>query len=140
MPEPSLVKHIVDFFYFMGKALYDVPLEISIGSAIILTFIWLMNEIFGRLSLWRNVLVSVWALVLIDLFLTPLKGLGTEHVWFLVIIVGTTTVIVGRKLAAIRKGKTPVAKCPRWGLEFEPTNSHAVKLDKKSRSTHGDAA
>lgn len=132
MPEPDLVKYIVDFFYFIAKALYDVPLEISIGTAIILTFVWLTNEIFGRLSLWRNVLVTVWILVLIDLFLTPLKGLGTEHVWLLVIIVAVTTVMLERKVATIRKGKMPIAKCPRCGLEFEPTNSHAAKLDKKA--------
>jgi hypothetical protein len=136
MPEPSLVKYVVDFFYFIGRALYEAPLEISIGSAIILTLIWLTNEIFGRLSLWRAVLVTVWALVLVDLFLNPLKNLGKEHVWLLVLAVGATTTIVERKLRhGLKKRKAHVVRCPHCGAEFDeahltrepPTSSDAAK-------------
>jgi hypothetical protein len=59
-----------DFFNFLLRSLSEVPLEVSIGSAMLLTFIWLMNEIFGRLSLWRIVLITIWGLVLLD-FYTP---------------------------------------------------------------------
>jgi uncharacterized membrane protein (DUF373 family) len=124
MSEPTLVKYVFDFLYFIGKALYDVPVEISIGSAIILTFIWLANEIFGRLSLWRTLLVTVWALVLVDLFLTLLKYLREEHVWLLVLVVGATTTIVERELRhGLKKRKAHVVRCPHCGTEFDETHS-----------------
>jgi hypothetical protein len=130
MSEPSLVKYVFDFLYFIGKALYDVPVEISIGSAIILTFIWLANEIFGRLSLWRTVLVTVWALVLVDLFLTPLKNVGKEHVWLLVLVVGATTAIVERKMPyGLKKRKVHVMRCPHCGAEFDEAQLQSAKSD-----------
>jgi hypothetical protein len=124
MSELDIFKYFVDFLYFVAKALYDVPLEISIGTAIILTFIWLTNEIFGRLSLWRTALITVWALVLVDLFLTPLKPLGAEYLWLLVLVVGVTTAIAERKLRhSLKSRKTHVLKCPHCGTEFDETSS-----------------
>jgi hypothetical protein len=123
MSEPNLLKYFVDFLYFVAKALYDVPLEISIGTAIILTFIWLTNEIFGRLSLWRTVLITVWALVFVDLFLTPLNHLGEEYLWLLVLVVGATTAIVERKLRhGLEKRKVHVVRCPHCGADFDETH------------------
>nr|MDO8134772.1 hypothetical protein [Candidatus Njordarchaeum guaymaensis] len=80
-------KYLVDFLSFFMNSIYSVPLEISIGGATVLTFFWLVDKIFSRLSVWRTVVVTVWGMLFLDLF-TPVRNLSKEQLWLIVILVG----------------------------------------------------
>jgi hypothetical protein len=98
MTEVAFLNPILDFLAFLANALYEVPLEVSIGSAVLLTFIWLTNELFGRLSLWRIVLVTIWGLVFVDRFVAPVSTMSKEQVWFIVLLIGTFMTVLEREL------------------------------------------
>jgi hypothetical protein len=98
MTEVAFLNPILDFLAFLANALYEVPLEVSIGSAVLLTFIWLTNELFGRLSLWRIVLVTIWGLVFVDTFVAPVSTMSKEQVWFIVLLIGTFMTVLEREL------------------------------------------
>jgi hypothetical protein len=138
MVEMSLVGFLFDFLSFVAKALYEVPLEVSIGTAVLLTFIWLTNEIFGRVGLWRVVLVTVWGLVLIDAFVVPVSTLAKEQVWLVVLFIGVVVTGVERELAGKVRLKTRLLRkyaakkaCPHCGAEI--SEADLVPMASKGR-------
>jgi hypothetical protein len=127
--EAAVVSALFDFSKFLANALYEVPLEVSIGSAMLLTFIWLTNELFGRMSLWRIVLVTVWGLVFVDAFLVPVNTMSKEQVWFIALLIGTFMTVLERELPRnlglrfrqwVRRtrGRPPRSTCPHCGREL----------------------
>jgi hypothetical protein len=129
MSEGEVVALASDFFNFLVRSLSEVPLEISIGSAVLLTFIWLANEIFGRLSLWRIVLITVWGMVLLD-FYTPVRNLGKEQLWLVVLLVGVGVTIIDRLLHSVI-GKVTMMICPHCGQEVTLTQLKRVRRQKQ---------
>jgi hypothetical protein len=132
LTEVAIVSTLLDFMTFLANALYDVPLEISIGSAMLLTFIWLPNELFGRLSLWRIVLVTIWGLVFVDTFLAPVSTMSKEQVWFIALLIGTFMAVLERELPRnlgfrlrqkLRRSKGDAARrtCPHCRRELPET-------------------
>jgi hypothetical protein len=127
--EVAIASFLFDFLKFLANALYEVPLEISIGSAMLLTFIWLANELFGRMSLWRVLLVTIWGLVFVDAFLAPVSTMSKEQVWFIALLIGAFMIVLERELrgnvgAKLRsrlrrsKGGRPRRTCPHCGREL----------------------
>jgi len=107
-------KYLVDFLGFFMNSIYSVPLEISIGGATVLTFFWLVDKIFSRLSVWRTVVVTVWGMLFLDLF-TPVRNLSKEQLWLIVILVGVVVTIV------------------QWGLGGTKVRMPKTFLRRKSR-------
>jgi len=98
------VNFLVDFLNFLLNSIYSVPLEISIGSATILTFLWLVDKIFSRLSVWRTVVITVWGMILLDFFI-PIGNLRKEQLWLIVILVGIVVAVTQWVLRPIRAWK-----------------------------------
>jgi len=134
MVEDSLIKLVGDFLDFFLRSVSDVPLEISVGSATILTFIWVVHEIFGHLSFLRIVCFTIWGLVLLD-FYTPVESLGREQVWFVVLVVGLAITVVEFTIEKkLSKGK--IKKCPHCGGEIsEGKLKPAKSSDKRMQKT-----
>jgi len=118
------VKYLVDFLSFFLNSIYSVPLDISIGGATVLTFFWLVDKIFSRLSIWRTVVVTVWGMLFLDLF-TPVKNLSKMQLWLIVILVGVAVGIVqwGLRRTKIRMPKTLL------GRESTERRSESVQRD-----------
>jgi hypothetical protein len=138
MNEVAFLNALFDFLTFLANALYEVPLEVSIGSAMLLTFIWLTNELFGRMSLWRIVLVTVWGLVFVDTFLAPVSTMSKEQVWFIALLIGTFMTVLERELPGnlglrlrqrLRRarGRPPRSTCPHCGRELPETEITTAK-------------
>jgi len=120
MTADVVVKYLVDFLSFFLNSIYDVPLDISIGGATVLTFFWLVDKIFSRLSVWRTVVVTVWGMLFLDLF-TPVRDLSKQQLWPIVIIVGIAVSIVqwGLRSVKVRMPKTLLSK--ERGFRNNPT-------------------
>jgi hypothetical protein len=134
----AFLNPLFDFLTFLANALYEVPLEVSIGSAMLLTFFWLTNELFGRMSLWRVVLVTVWGLVFVDTFLAPVSTMSKEQVWFIALLIGTFMTVLERELPRnlglklrrrLRRSKGGPAgeTCPHCGRELPETEITTAK-------------
>jgi hypothetical protein len=138
MTEVAFLNPLFDFLTFLANALYEVPLEVSIGSAMLLTFFWLTNELFGRMSLWRVVLVTIWGLVFVDTFLAPVSTMSKEQVWFIALLIGTFMTVLERELPRnlglklrlrLRRSKGGPAKktCPHCGRELPEVEIKSAK-------------
>jgi len=106
-----VAKYLVDFLSFFLNSIYAVPLEISIGGATVLTFFWLVDKIFSRLSVWRTIVVTVWGMLFLDLF-TSVKNLSKMQLWLIVMLVGIVVTIVqwGLRRMKVRMPKTLLSR------------------------------
>ena len=120
MTADVVVKYLVDFLSFFLNSIYDVPLDISIGGATVLTFFWLVDKIFSRLSIWRTVVVTVWGMLFLDLF-TPVKNLSKMQLWLIVILVGMAVGIVQWGLRRM-KVRMPMTLLSRESTERRSEN------------------
>jgi hypothetical protein len=130
--EFSVLGILSEFLGFLFKSLSEVPLEISIGSAVVLTFIWIANEIFGRLSLWRTVLVTVWGLIGFNYF-APVQDLSKEQIWLAILVIGAVTTIVGRAVHS-RLAKRKRQLCSHCGAEITAPLYVSKKLDQPAKT------
>jgi len=101
---------LYDFAVYIYSFLTTVPLSISLGSALLVTFIWLLNEVTSLLLFWRAVAITVWGLLTVDLFV-PVAHLTSAELWAYLIIVIAASIIVSR----LTKMKRRKIKCPRCG-------------------------
>jgi hypothetical protein len=105
-----------EFVNFLIRTLIEVPLAVTVGSATILTFIWLINEIFTKIALWRIVLVTIWSLVALQAWFAPVQNLGKEQLWFVVVMIGIGVAIVDRGIGhRIRIRFAGKKACPHCG-------------------------
>jgi hypothetical protein len=105
-----IIQALYDFGLYIYNFLSTVPLSISLGSALLVTLIWLLNELTSLLLFWRAVAITVWILLVVDLFI-PVVHLTSGELWAYLIIVIAASIIVSR-LTRMRHRKT---KCPRCG-------------------------
>jgi hypothetical protein len=85
-------------------------LSISLGSALLVTFIWLLNEVTSLLLFWRAVAITVWGLLIANLFV-PVTDLPSAQLWAYLLIVIAASIIVSR----LTKMKRRKIRCPRCG-------------------------
>ncbi len=132
MVESGIAKILADFFEYVLKSIYAVPIEISVGSAILVTFITVLDEIFGRLSLWRLLLVTIWGIVLLDFFI-PLGQIVREQVWLVVVVVGCVVGIVERIRSRLNDvlEKRNIMECPHCGHEVTPGQLRKIKRSRR---------
>jgi hypothetical protein len=129
--EFSALGLLTEFLSFLLKSLSEVPLEVSIGSAVVLTFIWIANEIFGRLSLWRTVLMTVWGLIGFN-YLAPVQDLSKEEIWLVVLVMGVIMTIVGRTVQG-KLAKRKRQLCPHCGAEITAPQQGNKKPDQRTK-------
>jgi hypothetical protein len=101
---------LYDFAAFIYNFLSTVPLSISLGSALLVTFIWLLNEVTSLLLFWRAVAITVWGLLAVSYFI-PTAHLTSGELWAYLIIVIAASIIVSR----LTKMKRRKIRCPRCG-------------------------
>ena len=108
------IEEVFQFLYNFGVYVYSflstVPLSVSLGSAVLVTFVWLLNEVTGLLLFWRAVVVTVWGFLLVDVFI-PIGDLAPGQLWaFLILVIG-----VGIIVTRLTKMKRRKLKCPKCG-------------------------
>jgi hypothetical protein len=101
---------LYDFALYIYNFLAAVPLSISLGSALLVTFIWLLNELTSLLLFWRAVAITVWGLLIADFFV-PVTDLTSAQLWAYLLIVIAASIIVSR----LTKMKRRKIRCPRCG-------------------------
>jgi hypothetical protein len=108
------IEEVFQFLYNFGVYIYSflstVPLSISLGSAVLVTFAWLLNEVTGLLLFWRGAVVTVWGFLVIDAFF-PIGHLTTSQLWACLILVIGLGIIVTR----LTKTKRRRLECPKCG-------------------------
>jgi hypothetical protein len=109
-----VIEEVFQFLYNFGVYVYSflstVPLSVSLGSAVLVTFIWLLNEVTGLLLFWRAVVVTVWGFLLVDAFI-PIGQLSPGQLWACLILVIGVSIIASR----LTKMKRRKLKCPKCG-------------------------
>jgi hypothetical protein len=116
--EFSVLGLLGNFLSFLYESLVAVPLELSIGGVVLLTFFWAVNEIFGRLYVWRSILMTVWGLLIFDYFV-PMRDMSRGEIWLVVLAMGTITMIAGRKIHRVMD-KNKIQLCPHCGAQIAP--------------------
>jgi hypothetical protein len=106
----SVFQIFYDFALYIYNFLTTVPLSISLGSALLVTFIWLLNEMTSLLLFWRAVAITVWGLLIADLFV-PVADLPSAQLWAYLLIVIAASIIVSR----FTKMKRRKVRCPKCG-------------------------
>jgi hypothetical protein len=101
---------LYDFALYIYNFLTTVPLSISLGSALLVTFIWLLNEVTSLFLFWRAVAITVWGLLIVDYFV-PVTHLTSGQLWAYLLIVIATSILASR-LTRMKRRKI---KCPRCG-------------------------
>lgn len=101
---------LYDFGVYVYSFLSTVPLSISLGSAFLVTFIWLLNEMTSLFLFWRAVAITVWGFLAVSFFI-PVAHLTSAELWAYLIIVIAASIIVSR----LTKMKRRKIKCPRCG-------------------------
>jgi uncharacterized protein YhhL (DUF1145 family) len=108
------IEEAFQFLYNFGLYIYTflsmVPLSVSLGSAVLVTFAWLLNEVTGLLLFWRAAVVTVWAFLAVNLFI-PIGHLTLGQLWACLLLVIGLGVIVTR----LTKMKRRKIRCPRCG-------------------------
>lgn len=108
------IEEVFQFLYNFGVFVYSflstVPSSVSLGSAVLVTFVWLLNEVTGLLLFWRGVVVTVWGFLVVDSFI-PIGDLTPGQLWACLIIVIGVGLIVTR----LTKMKRRKLKCPKCG-------------------------
>lgn len=108
--QEGLFQFLFDFGMYVYNFLSTVPLSISLGSAILVTFIWLLNEVTGLILFWRAAVITIWVFLILDL-LIPIGELTSGQLWAGLVIVIGASIIVSR-LTRMRHRKI---KCPKCG-------------------------
>ncbi len=111
-------RFVSDFVQFFIDSLLQVPLSITFGTAVIVTFIWLFNEIASQLMIWRALLVTVWGIIGLD-NVYPIRTMGAVEIWLVVLAIGFTAMLLARLTR--RKRIRPI--CPACGTELGPQKS-----------------
>lgn len=109
----SLIELVFQFLDFVSKSLLEVPLSLTIGSAIIVTFVWFFNEVAGRVLLWRAAIVTVWTMIGLNEII-PLRTLGKAEMWSIVLLVAALGVVLTR----LSRRRFFKKKCPHCGAEL----------------------
>jgi len=102
---------LYDFGVYIYNFLATVPLSISLGSASLVTFIWLLNEITSLFVFWRAAAITVWGFLAASFFI-PVGHLTSTELWMYLIIVAAASIIVSHLTKMKRRRKI---KCPRCG-------------------------
>jgi hypothetical protein len=108
------IEEVFQFLYNFGVFVYSflstVPLSVSLGSAVLVTFVWLLNEVTGLLLFWRAVVVTVWGFLVVNVFI-PIEHLAPGQLWACLILVIGVGIIATR----LTKMKHRKLKCPKCG-------------------------
>jgi len=108
------IEEVFQFLYNFGVFIYTfvstVPLSVSLGSAVLVTFIWLLNEATGLILFWRAAVVTVWGLLVVDAFI-PIRDLPPQQLWgYLILVIGIGIIVT--RLTKVRGRKL---RCPKCG-------------------------
>lgn len=92
--------YLYDTFYnFIAQTLTELPLSISLASAITLTFLWLIEEIEGSLRLIQTLTIAMWCLVVAKFFIS-FETMEQYEIWaliFLFIFLNIAWITIKRK-------------------------------------------
>lgn len=92
--------YLFDSFYnFIAQSLTELPLSVSLASAITLTFLSLIEEIEGSLRLIQTLTIAMWCLVIAKFFIS-FETMGQYEIWaliFLFIFLNIAWIAVKRK-------------------------------------------
>lgn len=111
-------RFVSDFVQFFIDSLLQVPLSITLGTAAIVTFIWLSNEIASQLMIWRALLVTIWGIIGLD-NVYPIRTLGAAEIWLVVLAIGFTAML----LARLTRRRHIRRACPTCGTELRNLKS-----------------
>ena len=101
---------LYDFAVYIYSFFATVPLSISLGSALLVTLIWLLNEMTSLFLFWRAAAITVWGFLAVSFFI-PVAHLTSAELWAYLIIVIAASIMVSR-LTRMKRRKI---KCPRCG-------------------------
>ena len=102
------------FFNFIIQSFAEMPLSVSLASAITLSFLWLIEEIEGSLRLIQTLAIAMWCLVIAK-FVLAFEAIGQYEIWALVILVILLNVIW---ITVKRRGKKKF-ECKKCGNNKE---------------------